>query len=198
MSSRRFDVRAPSGRYHRAMQFRLPVAVLVSSLAASCQGAATEMSVDDGQGPPVESGSLARWPEATAHLSVDVDAARVALEPKTPAGMSAFWSIASTKDGGSGYFYAVGASRVAWASSASRVQDIRDASALDFGADTVGPVPPGGIVVVQYLPSRRYFAIVIDTIERTDPLTAGGGPFAYANVRWYLTSDGSASFAAAR
>src|SRR5256885_1949557 len=149
------------------MQFRFLAAALLS-----CHGAPADANVDDGQGPPVESGELARWPEATAHLSVDFDAARVALEPKTPPGMSAFWSVASTAGAGSGFFYAVGESRVAWAPSASRVQDIRDGSALDFGADTVGPVPPGGIIAVQYLPRRRYFASVVDSIARNDPLPA--------------------------
>jgi hypothetical protein len=161
-----------------------------------------------GEGPtaPVESGVLSRWPEATSHLRIDpaadAGAARVELDVARPPGtsLSAFWSIASTEGAGSGFFYADGsdasASRVAVAP-VTRVQDVRDAASLDYSHDSVGPVSVGGIVVVRHLASRRYLAIVLSAIEPVDPRTAGAGPYAYASIRWYLTSEGSASFAGA-
>jgi len=77
------------------------------------------------------------------------------------------------------------------------VQDISDASILDYTHGLRRPVPVGGIVVVQHRPSRRYLALVIDAIHPVDPRSAGGRPFAYADVSWFLTSDGSANFSAA-
>jgi hypothetical protein len=129
----------------------------------------------------------------------------VDLDPTPASGLNAFWSIASTEGTGSAYFYAehppdAGAtdtSRIVYAASATRVQDIRDASTFDYSHDSVGPVPPRGIVLVQNLASRRYLAIVIDAIAPADPHDAGAGPYAYADIRWYLTSEGSANLAAA-
>jgi hypothetical protein len=156
----------------------------------------------------VQTGQLRRWPEAQSHLSVSVDAdtelASAALGPARPSSINAFWSIASTKGAGSGFFYAepprdgvLGAtSQVALARSA-RVQDIRDASALDYSEASIGPVPPGGIVVVHNPATRRYLALVVDTIEPVDPRTAGAGPYAYADVTWYLAEAGSADFSSA-
>jgi hypothetical protein len=185
-------------------------------VAAAVWGAQCGSNVDAPRAPPgpplpVASGTLSHWPEATAHLRVDADgagAAHVTLTQARPPGMGAYWSVASTEGGGSGFFYAErpamdagaepdAASLVAQAVSVQRVQEIDDASQFDYSHDVIGPVPASGIVLVQNLASRRYLAIVIDAIDPADPRTAGAGPYAYADIHWYLTSEGSASFAAA-
>jgi hypothetical protein len=172
--------------------FRRSGAIAILLLSCTSHGGADA----EPPGAPVQSGTFSGWPEATAHLRVSLDPTALDLVPATPPGMSAFWSIASTKGAGSGFFYSVGDSRVAYAS-AQRVQDIRDASALDYGADSIGPVAPGGIIVVRHAPSRRYFAFVVDAIDPVDPRNAGAGPYAYADIHWFLTSEGSADFTAA-
>jgi hypothetical protein len=164
-------------------------------------------SVSNGQpsnvpAAPVQSGQLAHWPEATTHLRVlfDRDGGRASVDiddrgSPLAADLGAYWSIASTRGGGSGFFYG---SKIARATSVSRIQDISDASAFDYSQPAVGPVPPGGIILVKDDAENRYLAIVLDAIHPVDdPSAAGAGPFAYADIRWYLTSHGSASFAAA-
>jgi hypothetical protein len=180
----------------------------------ACHSGHDEPTAGSGANPaaPVETGTIARWPEATSHLDVVMDSAsgsaRVNVDPTAAPGaaLTAFWSIASTSsNGGSAFFYAVhppdgvdsGASRIVYAAGATSVQGIHDASSFDYSHDSVGPVPVGGIVLVQNLASRRYLAIVIDAIEPADPRTAGAGPYAFADIRWYLTSEDSPSFAAA-
>lgn len=155
--------------------------------------------------PPPKKGTLRHWPETTAYLLVNLEQAPATVElgPSRPTGLEAFWSIASTQPGGSGFFYSdaihkADETRVAYAASVRRVQDIRDASTFDYSAVSVGPVPEGGIVLVHHLPSNRYLALVIDRIEPTDARTAGAGPYAYADVTWYLTEEGGgADFSAA-
>jgi hypothetical protein len=156
------------------------------------------------RGGTVETGTVRRWPEAIAHLSMDVDAhpPAVAVGPPAPSGLVAFWSIASTSGEGSGFFYsdtfrAVTETRVAHVTSTRRVADIRDAGAFDYSHAVVGPIPRGEIVLVHHVPSARYLAIVLDRVEPTDPRDAGTGPYAYADVTWYLTEPGSADFSAA-
>ena len=150
--------------------------------------------------PPLK-GTLRRWPEATSYLLVNLDTqpASVELGPARAAGMAAFWSIASTKDAGSAFFYSdlvrgTDETRVALAATAHRVQDIHDASTLDYAAGSVGPVAVRGIVLVHDRPSDRYLALVLDAIEAVDPRGAGSGPYAFADVTWYLTEQGAADF----
>lgn len=153
---------------------------------------------------PVLSGRVERWPEATRHLNVTLegDRASVTLGEATASGLTAFWSIASTAGDGSGFFYSDAIqgrseTRVAHAAGIRRVQEITDASAFDYSRSTVGPVEPHGIVLVHHVPTDRYLAIAIDALVPLDPRTAGAGPYAYADVTWYLTEPGSASFSAA-
>lgn len=152
---------------------------------------------------PPQKGALRRWPEATSYLLVNLDEqpATVALGPARLSGMDAFWSIASTRAAGSAFFYSdlvrgTGETRVAAAAGVRRVHEIRDASTFDYSAGAVGPVAVGGIVVVHHLPSDRYLAIVLDAIESVDA-RAGTGPYAYADVTWYLTESGGADFSSA-
>lgn len=153
---------------------------------------------------PVLTGRVERWPEATAHLLVSIDGARASADVVASPGLGlvAFWSIASTSGAGSGFFYSdahLGRSetRVAYAAGVARVQDIRDASRFDGSQPSVGPVAPPGIVLVHHLPSDRWLALVVDAIVALDPRDAGAGPYAYADVTWYLTEPGSADFSAA-
>jgi hypothetical protein len=155
--------------------------------------------------PPVQKGDVQRWPEATMHLRLAVDpasgAATVDLVNGFPPGLGAFWSIASTKGAGSGFFYSEpapnGESLVALASVA-RVQDIKDARALDYSQPSIGPIGPGGVVVMHHPATDRYLAIVLDAIEPVDPRTTTTAPWAYADVTWYLAAPGSADFSGAR
>lgn len=153
---------------------------------------------------PVQSGRVERWPEATAHLVVTVDGERasVAVGAEPASGLAAFWSIASTGGGGSGYFYSDAVqgrsdTQVAFASGVARVQDIRDASTLDWSHPSVGPVERGGVVLLHHVPTDRYLALVLDAITPLDPRTAGAGPYAVADVRWYLSEPGTSDFALA-
>jgi hypothetical protein len=197
---------------HTILQCRPVLALSIAALVlCSCQSGSEGSGSFAGSSvaAPVQTGKVLHWPEATSHLHVEADpdagSARVDLDPTPAPGLSAFWSIASTEGSGSAYFYAehppdAGAadtSRIVYAAGATRVEEIRDASSFDYSHDSVGPVPVGGIVVVQHLESRRYLAIVIDAIAPVDPRTAGAGPYAYADIRWYLTSEGSANLAAA-
>ena len=78
------------------------------------------------------------------------------------------------------------------------MKEIRDATRFDYSDTSVGPVPVGGIVLVEHVPTGRYLAIVVDAIEPVTTPTAGAsGPFAFADVTWYLTADGTADFSAA-
>lgn len=153
---------------------------------------------------PVQSGRVERWPEATAHLvvTIDGDRASVAVGAEPASDLAAFWSIASTGGAGSGYFYSDAVqgrsdTQVAFASGVARVQDIRDASGLDWSRPSVGPVERGGVVLLHHLPSDRTLALVLDAITPLDPRTAGAGPYAVADVRWYLTEPGTSDFALA-
>lgn len=148
----------------------------------------------------VAHGTIHQWPEATEYLDVDLSTTDVTVEigPARPSGLDALWSIATTNPG-SGFFYSDAVrggseTRVAHAYTFSRVTDIHDATKLSFTRDSVGPVPLGGIVVVEHAASHRYLAIVLDAITPVDPRTAGAGPYAYADVTWYLTDEGSADF----
>ena len=152
--------------------------------------------------PSIAAGHVRRWPEATRHLRIDIgdDVTAEIGEPR-PAGLDAFWSIASTRPG-AGFFYSdairgTSETRVAHALAARAVRDIQDASALDFTRDSVGPVPVGGIVVIEHEPTGRYLAIVVDGIEPTNPWDAGAGPYAHADVTWYLTPPGVSDFSTA-
>jgi hypothetical protein len=149
-------------------------------------------------------GMLHGWPEATAHLRVEIadDGVTVDVGAARPIGLDAFWSIASTRPA-AGFFYADAVrekteTRIAHALGVTRVSDIRDAAALSFTRGSVGPVPVGGIVLVEHAPSRRYLAIVVEAIRPTDPTTAGAGPYAHADVTWYLSAEGSGDFGGAR
>ncbi|AKU96181.1 hypothetical protein AKJ09_02845 [Labilithrix luteola] len=177
-------------------------------LSGSACGSATNDENSTGPRSPdassarVAHGTIQQWPEATAYLDVDPDPSGVIVEigPARPGGLDALWSIATTNPA-SGYFYSdavrgTSETRVAFASTFSRVSDIRDASKLAFTRASVGPVPVGGIVVIEHAASHRYLAIVLDAIQPTDPRTAGAGPYAYADVTWYLTDEGSADFGA--
>jgi hypothetical protein len=154
---------------------------------------------------PPQQGTIRQWPEATAYLLVDVDRqpATVELGPPRATGLDAFWSIASTEGGGSGFFYSdavhgADETRVAYAANVRSIRDIRDASRFDYSAASVGPVPVGAVVLVHHLPSDRYLALVLDVVEATDARTAGAGPYAYADVTWYLGAPGVADFSATR
>jgi hypothetical protein len=185
----------------RALKFALASALFVS--IAGC-GGTDEDAPPVAPGPAVTTGVLRHWAEAKDHMLVDVNdsGAEVRMGRARPTGLDAMWSIGSTtKTGGTAFFYAdifrqQKETRVARAN-VGRVAEIRDARALQFDDDSVGPVPVGAIVVIEHAPSQRYLAIVLDAIEPTDPRTAGAGPYAYADVRWYLTSSGSADFSSA-
>lgn len=181
----------------------IPLSCAALALLPACGGAE--------EAPPAASvraataiatGKVQGWPEATAHLLVDFGPTGVSVaigEPRE-AGLDAFWSIASTRPG-AGFFYAdairgTAETRVAYAEGVARVEDIRDAAAFTYERDAVGPVPLGGIVLVEHLPSRRYLALVLDAVHPADPRTAGAGPYAWADVTWYLTPDGGRDFAA--
>jgi hypothetical protein len=151
-------------------------------------------------GKPLRVGRVERWPEAKAYLvlHVDGDAVSADLGPVPGAGITAFWSIATTAGKGSAFFYAPSPDmRVAVASGITRVKDITDAAALDDALPTVGPVDAGGVVVFHHVPSGRRLAITLDSIIPLDPRNAGAGPDALADVTWYLTEPGSADFSAA-
>lgn len=146
------------------------------------------------------SGRITGWPEATRHLLVtfDADGASAELGAPRETGLDAYWSIASTVEPKGGFFYAdvfraQGETRVAHAKARSP-DEIDDLSALDWSTDVVGPVPVGGVVVVEHRPSRRYLALVLERIEATDPRTAGAGPYALADVTWHITAEGAKRF----
>jgi hypothetical protein len=175
---------------------------IAALLVSSCGTATSTNETPKTNGPPVQSGKLDRWPEATKHLSVAVDAsgtATVGLVDGRPEGLGAFWSLATTKGAGSGFFYSAplsGDSEVARAS-VSRVQEIVDATQLDWSHESIGPIPEGDIVVMRHPATGRYMALVIDAIDAVDPRTTSASPWAYANVTWYLAAEGSADFSAA-
>jgi hypothetical protein len=181
---------------------RAMVAVLTSMLLYGCADEAPSSPASPRvSGPPVQSGKLLHWPEATTYLNVNFagQPPTVELGAARPSGLGAFWSVASTRGAGSGFFY--GNTResdndtsVAVATSAGRVAEIHDASAFDYSRGAVGPLGPGGIVLFRHAPSGRYLALVIDAIEPADPHGAGAGPYAFAYVTWYLTADQSADF----
>lgn len=182
------------------------LAALAAVSFLSCGGSAFTSETKAADLSPVQSGHVDGWPEATKHLRVIEDAAggdaSVDLIEGRPPGLGAFWSIASTKGTGTGWFYGDtttdGVTRIARANVA-RVQDVTDASALDWSSESVvGPIPAGGIVVVHHPASGRYLALVLDAIDPVDPRTTSASPWAYANVTWYLAASGSASFAAAK
>lgn len=175
--------------------------------ACSAETTAPAPATTHAAASPVQRGQLRAWPETTTYLNVDLldpNVAAVELGPGRPEGLSAFWSIASTYGAGSAFFYSdlfrqARETRVAHAATVRRVQDIRDAAAFDYSLTSVGPVPAGGVVLVHHLPTARYLAIVVDAIEPVaDPRLAGAGPFAFANVTWYLTAAGSADFSMAQ
>jgi hypothetical protein len=149
------------------------------------------------------SGRLSYWPEATTHLrvSLDGDAPRVELDAGPTRGFTAFWSVASTRDGGSGFFYsdAVGGGSETVVSVAKDVRDvaaIHDATVFPTTRAPVGPVMPGQIVLVHHLPTDRYLALVLEKVTPLDPHEAGAGPYAYAEVTWYLGEPGAVDFGA--
>lgn len=156
----------------------------------------------------VTSGTLRHWGEASTHLNVEFGAdgaPTVALGAARGEGLDAFWSVATTDKatGGAGFFYgdafrARKEARVARASAIASIAELGDASTLAYSTASAGPVPVGGIVVFEHAPTRRYLALVLESIEPTDPRTAGAGPYAYADVRWYLSAEGSADFSSAR
>lgn len=179
----------------------LGLAMLLLTVASMSCGAAGEAEEAPREAVFAASGKVTRWPEAMKHLHVAFDGegeVHVALGDARPSGLDAFWSVASTRPG-SGFFYAdsirgTAETRVAYAELARRVDDIRDFSRLAFTHESVGPVPVGGIVVVEHGPTGRHLALVLDAIEPTDPRTAGPGPYAYADVSWYLSAEGSTGF----
>ena len=175
-------------------------------LSACGSGADTPSATPVSTAAPVQTGKVERWPEASEHLSVDFDSepAHAALGAARPSGLDAFWSVASTTGAGTGFFYAdsfrdSNETRVAHLPSVHRVTDIHDAAAVDYSHTSVGPVAPGEVVLVHHVPSGRYLALVIDTIERApgNAHSTGAGPYAYANMTWYLAAAGSADFSAA-
>lgn len=177
--------------------------LLSSSCGAGAEGEPTkDEPVTASTGAPVDKGHLQRWPETTMHLSVAISSgvASATLVPKRPAGISAFWSIASTKGSGTAFFYALpsadGGTRVAHAA-ARRIQDVSDASTLDYSQRAVGPIAPGDVVVVHHPASGRYLALVLDAIEPADLRTVKAAPYAYADVTWYLAAAGRADFSTA-
>lgn len=189
------------------MQYPLSKLVLAAALVGCSAGDATSSPASravTAAAMPVGAGHVERWPEATSHLvvTVDGDHVSVAVAAQPASGLVAFWSIASTAGSGSGYFYSDAVqgrsdTSVAFASGVRRVQDIRDASAFDYARPSVGPVERGGIVLFHHVPSDRYLALVLDAITPLDPRTAGAGPYAVADVRWYLTEPGTADFSLA-
>jgi hypothetical protein len=151
----------------------------------------------------IATGQIRGWPEATQYLRFDVTAEAVVAEIGTARsqGLDVFWSIATTYPS-TGFFYGdsvrgTDETRVAHAVGARRVQDIRDASTLEFTQDSIGPVAVGEIVVIEHVPTQRFLALVIDAIEPTDPWTAGAGPYALADVTWYLSPSGERDFSKA-
>lgn len=174
--------------------------VTTSEAAAARPGAPATSS-----GSTIHTGKVRRWPEATQYLRFETSGGPPTVDMGAPrtSGLDAFWSIASTNPG-AGFFYAdsirgTEETRVAYPEGVAHVSEIRDASTLELVRDGVGPVPVGGIVVIEHAPSRRYLAIVVDAIEKAgDPLEAGAGPYAYADVTWYLTAPGQSDFGLAR
>lgn len=179
---------------------------MISVAHAGCAPDAGEVSSSEVRAPDepaIVGGKTRGWPEATGHLQfeIDGDAVTATVGAARRAGLDAFWSVATTNPG-SGFFYSdairgTGEIRVAHALDARSVKDIVDASALDFEDDNVGPVAVGGIVVLDHRPTHRYLAIVVDAIDATDPRTAGAGPYALADVTWYLTAPGEVDFSRA-
>jgi hypothetical protein len=191
-----------------SLSLTLRIATLVAALATvSCGHGSSSTSTPPeppSDAPPPQKGTLLRWPEGVQYLLVDLshDPATVELGLPRPSGLDALWSIASTENGGSGFFYSdavhgAAETRVAYAADVRSVSEIRDASRYDFSSTTVGPVPVGAVVLVHHLPSDRYLALVLDVVQPTDARTAGVGPYAYANVTWYLTAKGEADFSTA-
>lgn len=176
---------------------------IASVLVASCGSGDQPIAVTSATvAPSLATGQVRGWPEATRHLRVELgeEITAVVGDPR-PTGLDVFWSIASTRPG-AGFFYSdsvrgTSETRVAYVSSARRVSDIRDATRLELGRESVGPVPVGGIVVIEHTPTGRYLAIVVDGIVPTDPWTAGAGPYARADVTWYLTEPGASDFSSA-
>jgi hypothetical protein len=188
-----------------ACRVRTMLLVVATALVPGCGSRAEPdavTSVTTVESPTIITGHVRGWPEATQHLRVELNEHVTAeIGDPRPAGLDVFWSIASTHPG-AGFFYSdtirgTGETRVAHAVSARRVSDIRDASLLEFTRTSVGPIPVGGIVVVAHAPSGRYLAIAVDGITPTDPRTAGAGPYAHADVTWYLTPPGVTDFSAA-
>lgn len=180
-------------------------AVFAGALGLSACASASPDNAPASPPPTVRAGVVEHWAEATTHLGVDVDEAgeaKVTIGTARPAGLDAFWSIASTtRTGGTGFFYGdpfrtPKETRVARADVA-RIQDLHDAAALDYTTESVGPIAVGGTVVLQHAPTGRYLALVVDAIDPTDARTAGAGPYAYARVRWYLSEPGRGDFSAA-
>ena len=180
---------------------------LLTGCVASSEGSGHEGPLAASFAPSpkaaITTGKMQRWPEATQYLRFDVSdaAVRADLGAARASGLDAFWSVASTNPG-SGFFYAdsirgTRESKVAYAAGVTSVREIRDASLLDFRSESVGPVPVGGIVVIEHAPTHRYLALVLDAMEPTDPRTAGAGPYAYADVTWYLTPPYETDFGAA-
>lgn len=181
------------------------ILVPASTLVVSCASSSEPVEgADPSPEATIEStiatGKIRRWPEATEHLRFEVNASSITAEMGAPrrAGLDAFWSIATTSPS-TGFFYSdvirgTNEMRVAHAKGVRRVEDIRDASALEFTRESVGPIAVGEIVVIEHEPTRRYLAIVVDAIEPTDPRTAGAGPYAYADVTWFLTPPGKTTF----
>lgn len=195
----------------RSLPLRAAVTVIAATTAsaatAGCASASSEpeRTADDSMAPPVIAGVVERWAEATTHLAVDFaadGAPTVSVGAARASGLDAFWSIASTtRTSGTGFFYGDPfrthkETRVA-RPDVARLQDLRDASALAYTTESVGPVDVGGIVVLEHAPTQRYLALIVDAIEPTDPRTAGAGPYAYARVRWYLSEPGRGDFRAA-
>ena len=184
---------------------RSSLLVVAAAVVSSCGTRADDTEPSSSAGatgtPAIATGHVYDWPEATRHLRIELGASSVTVDlgDPRPAGLDAFWSIASTHPG-AGFFYSdairgTSETRVAHAASARRVSDIRDASSLDFTRTSVGPVPVGGIVVIAHEPSGRYLALVVGAITPTDPRCAGAGPYAHADVTWHLTPPGVTDFA---
>jgi hypothetical protein len=184
---------------------RRAILVHLALVSSACSGGAHDEATSPAPSVAkrVEHGSVRRWPEATTFLSVDVDVVppSTLFGPAHPSGLVAFWSIATTAEGGSGFFYAdtfraTPETELALASGVRRVGEIHDAAAFDYAHASIGPVRPGEIVLIHHRPSARYLALVLDAIEPAE-VTAGPGPYAYADVTWYLTAAGDADFSGA-
>lgn len=191
-----------ASRRYAASWLALTTALLVAGCGEDGTKAESASAVVP-TGGPVQKGTIHRWPEATTHLSFDLEAAPPSstFGPPRPSGLDAFWSVASTKGAGAAFFYAdtfraAPETRIAYAS-VGRVATIRDATKLDYTSDVVGPVSPGHVLVLHHVPSDRYVAFVLDAVVPADPRDAGAGPYAYADVTWYLAAKGSADFSAA-